>query len=137
MGGRCRSPSGPHLPAADPHLEHPGLGDLFGWGEQRVAVDEQEIRALARDQPPEAPLGKARIGGTKLDLLTAVTTADPNFWWLEARVIDPNGRELIRQGGFATGSLKPGTGTNSGSWSIELWADLPKGEPFAAALTTR
>ncbi|MFN7374220.1 MAG: hypothetical protein ACK54T_10480 [bacterium] len=80
---------------------------------------------------------KARIGGTKLDLLTAVTTADPNFWWLEARVIDPNGRELIRQGGFATGSLKPGTGTSSGSWSIELWADLPKGEPFAAALTTR
>lgn len=78
---------------------------------------------------------KARLSGTNLDLLDVLCTADPNFWWIEARVVDTSGREILKQGGFANGGLsRRSSGVGAGSWSIETWTDLPKNKPFGSSL---
>jgi hypothetical protein len=77
---------------------------------------------------------KARVAGPRLELLEALVAAEPSYWWVEARVVDSQGREVLRQGGFASGALSPGFGTSAGAWVIEFWTALPRNRPFAAAL---
>lgn len=77
---------------------------------------------------------KARVVGPRLELLEALVAAEPSYWWVEARVVGPSGREILRQGGFASGALTPGFGTSAGAWVIEFWTALPRNRPFASAL---
>ncbi|GEM_PF-2218087 len=88
-------------------------------------IGQADVRTLA---------SKAKVAGARLELLEAVVAAEPSYWWIEARVLSGQGKEIMRQGGFASGALSPGFGVSSGAWVIEFWTDLPRGRPFASAL---
>ncbi len=93
---------------------------------------------------PRAMATKAKLAGTKLDMLEALVSVDPSYWWIEARVLNQSGREIMRQGGFASGSLGGGLGAGGAvggsgggggaGWVIESWTELPRNTPFASAL---
>jgi hypothetical protein len=115
--------------AVDPDAD----GRIFA----RELIEQRQRRDLS-DVDVRNAGAKAGIAGKQLELLAALTTVDPNFWWIEARVLDRNQREIFRQGGFASGAVtKRSAGLGEGAWNIELWQALPRNQPFASALDPR
>jgi hypothetical protein len=82
-------------------------------------------------------LTTARVKPENTELFEAMISLEPLLWWVQATVIDRNGKPLIDQGGIMQGGLKPGIGASVNAWVPIIWGPVPKeglmGFRFAAA----
>ena len=66
-----------HPPPADHRGDHLDFGELFRLAREGVAVEDDEVGQLARNEPAAAPLGSLQPGGRDAGRAHGFLDSDP------------------------------------------------------------
>lgn len=106
------------LRGIDPQANGDQFAESIIEARQSADLTVNELRSRAQT---------AGVNADRLELVDAMLSVDSTLWWVQARILDSQGRAVFQQGGLMQGGLRPGLGASSTSWQVLHWKDLPEG----------
>jgi hypothetical protein len=100
----------------DPEANGDQFADSIIEARQTADLTVTELRSRAQT---------AGVKADRLELVDAMLTTESNLWWVQARILDSQGRPVFQQGGLMQGGLRPGIGASSASWQVLHWGEIP------------